>query len=53
VDTVEREESPETAWNHRPQTDKAVEMLERLRAWMDFPDEFKADVDAVIKELKG
>jgi hypothetical protein len=47
------EETAITAWNNRPQTDKAVEMLEELRAWMDLPDEFRADVDAVIKELKG
>ena len=38
-------------WNHRPQTDKAVEMLEEMKRWS-----FKqnaTEIDAVIKELKG
>ncbi len=39
-----------TAWNNRPQTDKAVEMLERMRA---SAFTVVADFDAVIKELKG
>lgn len=41
------------AWNPRPQIDKAVGMLEELKAtYGDFSD-FWEDVDAVIKELKG
>ena len=47
----------EAKWNHRPQTDKAVEMLEVLRLnhryQLEVVHGLIEDLDAVIKELKG
>ncbi len=42
------------SWNNRPQTDKAVEMLEELNEFLGLSwPALHAKIDAVIKELKG